>query len=103
MIRVLRLHRPTMMTGDFVEKLFCKLHGPLALEHLPDWGNFLKSLSMLDEQLLHFSVFFGDEEMASLFIDLHRLLRHEFPNRGLQATATNILQGMGQTYTDAPR
>ena len=36
-----------------------------------------------------------------LFIDLHRLLRNEFPNRVCKATTSNILQAMGYTYTDA--
>lgn len=87
----------------FVKKLFSKSHGPTALQQLPDWANFLNSVltTKPDDQLLHSSVFFGDEEMASLYIDLHRLVRHEFKNRGLGAEGTKILQEMEKAYTDA--
>lgn len=88
---------------NFVETIFNKLSGPTTLQQLPDWEQFLKSMNKLEEQLLHSSVFFTDEQLATLFIDIHRLLRHEFGNRGLalETAASNIFSELDKSYRNA--
>lgn len=88
----------SQLCWSFVSNL---CHDPSSLQQLLDLDEFLKWISLEDfpdRFLLHHPIFLEDEEVADLYVEAHRLVRHEFPTRRQMTASDNILLDMESGY-----
>lgn len=90
----------------FFKDLVCKYVFSEALAQLPaGFGRFLKDLKGVDtddDNVVYNAVFWPKILMATMFFEFHRLLREEFPARGLTHKAMRILKAIDQDYPNFP-